>query len=728
MYSTYISDKRIKKAQAAVDFPLERHSIEQCLKNKKDLDTLMDGETGRLARPLRPDEVRWVRNERIVSQCDFRYWSERYAWIKNWVDQPMLFSPNVAQKIKLDIWGELEASGKAISEMDLKGRQLGVTSITELAVGHRVQFYSHVNAVIASADPDKSYKMSQIIEFCWKNSPWWLMPKATKYNTGELIEFGEQDSGISIQHGSQFNGIARGTTPTICHLSEVVDFKDPDKSIDASLLRAMHESPWMFLVLESTALGRRNWWHKTWEYAVEHWKDGRSRLCPVFLPWYVGTDIYPTKTWLRSRPIPRNWKPKDLTVKHAERARDYVYANPLLFKHLAEGRHWEMPREQMWYWEVNRAEYEAKGELALWLSEMPGDDREAFQSTHQSVFSVQTINEYRDSIRPPVGVFGILGAESEIPVRLQPESSELNHKLPVLTVKANWNQKSPHEYKFVPMKFTGYSGYDPTGKLFVWEMPEDGYEYGIGIDTSDGIGLDRSVISVIRKGTMAKQDALVAEFASAYINAFDLWPMAMAIGTFYSTKRKGKIRQAKMVIECNRNGESTQMELRKRGWSYFHQWLRYDRKRLDESKATRLGWFTVQWSRDLMMDHLVKFIRDGWFEANSPWFVEEMAELERDIEKQKISAASGGFDDRIMATGIALLSLHVMELRGPSTLMAEERAKRQGPAIYPVYDPGPQGRDVVNEGGPLERYLDSGAGTVILPGEGEGMEYWEQGE
>lgn len=718
MYSQRIADKRIAAAQKKVDFRLKRYPVKECRKNKEDLDTLMD-EHGKLIRSLHPHEVEWVRNERIVCQCDFLYWATRYAFIKDWADRPLLFSPNVAQKIKLEIWGELEDMGKAISEMDLKARQLGVTTITELAVAHRVQFFSHVNSVVASADPDKSYKMSQIMEFCWNNSPWWLMPQITKYNTGELIEFGNQDSGISIQHGSQFNGIARGTTPTVVHLSEVTDFKDADKSIDASLLRAMHESPWMFLVLESTALGRRNWWHKTWEFSVEHWKDGKARFRPVFLPWYVGTDIYPTETWIRSRPVPKNWTPREITVKHAEQAREYVYANPLLYKHLAKGKKWSMPIEQMWFWEVTRDEYEAKGELALFLSEMPSNDKEAFQSTHQSVFSSTTINEYRENVRNPAAVFAIIGPESEIPLSFHPEKHEIDHNLPPLAIKCNWSPRSIHEYQLIPLKFTGYSAYDFTNKLFIWEMPEDGYSYGLGVDTSDGIGLDRSVVEVLRKGTFDRPDAQVAEFASSYINALDLWPICMAIGTFYSTKIRGERKQAKMVIECNRNGESTQHEMRKRGWSHLHQWLRYDRKKLDESKATRIGWFTTQWSRDLMMDTLVKYLRDQWVDINSPWFVEEMAELERDIEKQKIAAASGGFDDRIMALGIVLTSLHMMELRGPTKMMAEERVDREskGTRRWPVYNPGAQGSDSGFEGTPLERYLDSSQGMVILPEE-----------
>ncbi len=723
MYAQSVINRRLERAAKKLGFEPEHHSISACRSAVEALNTLVDTEGG-LKRPLRPDEIKWVRNERAVSQCDFRYWITRYCYIKDWTDRPVLFTPNIAQEIKLDIWAMLEGSGRSVTEMDEKARQLGVTTLTELAVAHRVQHYPFVNAVVGSADPEKSLKMAGIMEFAWQMQPWWLLPRTTKYNSGELIEFGGQNSGVSIQHGAQFSGISRGSTPTVAHLSELVDFKNPEQLVDASLLRAMHESPFLFLVLESTARGRHNWWHTTWEYSKENWKHGRARFYPVFLPWFIGRDLYPTETWIHSRPIPRDWRPAGLTKQHAERAKQYVEANQYLRKHLGDG--WEMPVDQMWFWEVTRAEYAAKNELSQFYSEMPADDNEAFQSLHNSAFNTEVIQIYRERTRNPLQVYGIIGAESEIPLRMQPDRRDVDTDKPPLTVRCRWNPTAPaHEYTFVPLRFDGYSTYDPMGKLIVYEMPEKDEEYGVGVDTADGIGLDRSVLEVLRKGTYARDDAQVCEFASPYINAFDLWPICLAVGTFYSTVRDGNLRQAKMVIECNRNGESTQFELRKRGWGNFHQWMRYDAKRLRQSAAHKIGWFTTEWSREMMMDYLVKMLRDGWIDIFSPWFINEMADLEREMGKQKLRAAHGGHDDRIMALGIVLFSLHIMELRGPRRVMALERAARSNTTVvHPIYHPGPQGSDVnFGEDTPLRRLIaeevDKTRRSVILPWEQE---------
>ena len=175
----------------------------------------------------------------------------RYAYIVDWKSDLILFSPNVAQQVIADVYAEAEESELGIWMQYLKGRQLGISTDSELHTAHRAQFFSNVNAVVASSDPDKSATMAKIIETVYANEPWFLVPTTTKYKSGVLIEFGGQNSGISIQHGTQFTGIARGTTPTVVHASELSDFSDPASLVDASLLRAMHSSPWIFLVLES---------------------------------------------------------------------------------------------------------------------------------------------------------------------------------------------------------------------------------------------------------------------------------------------------------------------------------------------------------------------------------------------------------------------------------------------------------------------------------------------
>ena len=669
MYSQRISDAALTSAATSLGIPLpDRLPLSYLSQVITHLNSLVEIERDRISglprriefrRPLKPDEAALIRGQRLLCKYDFRYWATRYHRIRSLSGDLISFVPNIAQNMLLDIWGDMEERGVSIELMSQKARQLGNSTLAEAAAQHRPQFYSQVNAVVASASPEQSEKMAGMMLLSLQQQPWWLLPDVTLFRIGALIEFGRQNSSITVQHGNQTTGIARGTTPNVIHLSEVSDFDNPEGIVESSLFKAVHSSPSVLMILESTANGLHNWWHETWEYSQEHWASGRARLRPIFLPWFIGTDLYPTATWLRAHPVPSDWTPLTITSRHARAAASYVHANDLLRRYL--GPAWTMPRSQMWFWECGYLESRAKKILNLWYQEMPASSLEAFQSSNVSAFDHETIAEYQSATREPLAVFGLRG--EDVPLRLQPDAADIDPDLPPLDLAPVTDEGLP--YTLVPLKWDSCSQSDHFGKILIWEFPEPEQTYGIGVDTSDGIGEDRTVISVVRKGTMEANDALVAQFISPYVNAFDLPPFAYAIAAFYSPLDPAteEIRQAKMVIEIAGNGESTQLELRKKGWRNFHQWVRYDSKKLRESRATRFGWFTNSWSRPMMLDWLLKAIKDGQLDIPSTYFVQEMKDLERNPDRQTMKAAYGGHDDQIMSLGIVFFSLWALELR-----------------------------------------------------------------
>jgi hypothetical protein len=708
MYDPALTSKAVERAGIVRGIIPEYHSVEQVQRNNKHFADLLHPETGELVRKLFPDEEAWVLNEWTICQADASYTWTRYCKILGWDGRLVLFDPNIAQKITLDVWAEAERDGVAVAEQALKARQLGKTTIGELNVGWRVQFYPNVTAIVASADPEKSAKMLQIVERAWRHMPWFLMPKITAYARGEYIEFGELGSTLTVQHGAKITGVARGQNPIVFHGAEMAEWENPEDLIDASLIPAMHESPFMWLLLEGTGKRRHDWWHKKWEYSKANWRNGRSLLRPTFLPWYIGRDIYPTETWLRGRlshveratdsATPKDWKPESLTVAHAERAQDYVSKNDLLRKYLGED--WRMPLEQMWFWELTRLEYKANGSLGKFYAEYASDDTEAFQAQSVSIIDPDLICFYREHTKQPIGVFGLTGPSSLIHPRLQPHKREINPNLPPL--------KIDQDFTLVPLLFAGTSEECAIGKVMLWEFPEQEEEYGLGVDPGMGIGQDRSVIEAIRKGTRRRADAQVAEFASPWLNAKDLVPFCYAIGRFFSTRRGGSIRQARIVTEIEGGGNITQLDLRlKFGWRNFHTWMRaYDQVNLDRSRSRQLGWSTNRWSRPQLLITFMDYLRNLWLEVNSPWLCDEMADLEADENTQKIKARAGAHDDRVMATAMVLFSLHDLEIwkrDQPIAAMREQSMDESETA--PIWRPGLQGTDRRTLGPAVRRAL-----------------------
>lgn len=665
-------------------FRLIRHSISEVQQANEYL--------GAVKRPYKDDEIRWIWNEQAICQCDFRYWATRYGYIVDWSGNLVRFSPNLPQEMILDIFSEMEGKEIAILVMILKARQEGVTTLSELILLWISMFRPWNISLVASSRPDKSAEMSKKMEICYQNQPTWLVPSVETYKAGEYIGFDKQNSSIHIRHGAMMSGLGRGSTPTAFHLSEVAEFLNPDEAIDAALLRAAHDNPNLFGVLESTGAGKSGWWYDKWQFSVQNWPIHQSRLCPIFLPWYILRDLYPTSTWLKAHPIEPNWEIPDLVKSHAGRAKDYVCSgnNHIITKAL--GSNWEMPPEQMWFWWLTRKEYAAEKKLHLFYQELCADDKEAFQSSNSSIFDQELLFELHEKTPIPVGVYGISAPQAEIPVQFQPPERDIDRSRAYIDIKAAWNPiQPPHEYRLYPLLHRGPAPFDPYGKIIMYERPEDGEVYGIGTDTGYGVGEDRSVLEGIRKGSHSRPAGQVFEFACADMNSQNLWPINLALGTYYSTYVNGRRRQARQVIEGAANGENVYLELRKRGWNNFHNWVRTDRKQMIESKANRQLWYTTTWSRPLMMDMLLDAINSGWLKVNSPWLVDEMGDLEMVWEKQKIMAAAGKHDDRIMALGIVLYSLHFLETKHLDTWISRQAQEGRTPETFAKYSPGAQG-------------------------------------
>jgi hypothetical protein len=146
--------------------------------------------------------------------------------------------------------------------------------------------------------------------------------------------------------------------------------------------------------------------------------------------------------------------------------------------------------------------------------------------------------------------------------------------------------------------------------------------------------------------------------------------MALALACFYSVFNPVAQRrtQSRVAVECRGNGEIAQKELQMRGWVNFHPWKRYDRKRPMQTKDVhQWGVFTNVWFRSMMMDRLLTTIDEESLDIGSPWFVSEMATLERDVDEQSARAAYKTHDDRIMALGFILFSLTIDDMPGKAS-------------------------------------------------------------
>jgi hypothetical protein len=581
------------------------------------------------------------------------------------------------QRLLYDIICDLELRDAAIEIILLKARQLGMSTLVELLIAHRIFFGYGVNAIIASADQTKTRLMANMLFLCYDFLPIWMRPKFTRRvesDRGMLI-FGHSASGVSFQHGTQTSGIARGTTPTIYHLSEVASFSDPLNQIESSLFKAVHASSSVFGILESTGEGNEGWWADTWRGSKADWSSGRARLCPLFLPWFCGTHIWPTDTWARTHPVPANWVPHKETREHVAKSHLFVRSHPLLSRHL--GADWSMPLHQQWFWEVEHEEAKKKGPeaAATFYQEMAGDDEEALQRSAEPVFGHETI-ELCDRMRKRAyECYTLRGQSIEDSHEVSPDYFDYSPGRERIPVEYR-THKATSRWELIPLLVPpdlDESDREAVDRaLVIWEHPQPGINYAIGVDTGYGTGDDSTVASVWALGSGTVPDMQVAEFGSAWVQHVESWAFVLCIAAYYArymNEGHTKWKEPYVVIEqVKAVGDIAQLQMATLGYTNFHKMPRYDQspRKIQKAKkhSAKPGFYTWEWSRPLLIDPFVSWVKNGWTIVNSPWLLEEMRHFEVHFtaaNKRRLEHEDGENDDRIFAAALANWPAHDTE-------------------------------------------------------------------
>lgn len=225
-------------------------------------------------------------------------------------------------------------------------------------------------------------------------------------------------------------------------------------------------------------------------------------------------------------------------------------------------------------------------------------------------------------------------------------------------------------------------------KLLIWEKPRRRHQYVIGVDVSNGQSLDRSVIDVTRVGTLVQPPEQVAQYVSDDIDPSDLAAVIDVVGRTYRD-RDGI--GALVAIECNGFGLGTQAELiRHHNYTSLYVWQYEDAATASGRYTQKYGWWTSVRTRPLIIQRYIRSVRHvddatGMpdYIINSPFTIAELADFQTPGSEWAAEAASGGFDDCIMAGAIGV---HVSQtlyfetsepLSDQRARLAEERQRAQ---------------------------------------------------
>lgn len=671
MYSEKVILAKLARFKAKYGWMPEQHSISEVIEMNAYIKSL--NEIGKDGYPyfdeakLTPALKRWIDNERVVCAINCAYYLTRYHIIS--ADNKLLrFTFRSGQGVFYSICQELEEAGKSIQIQVLKARQQGISTLVEGMITHRALFVPGVKCAIASANDQKTTVMLGMMYTALEHLPWWLPPKQTKdrRSGAAILEFGRIGSSVVVQSGSMRGGIGQGTTPTAVHLSEVCDYTDPVTQIEEGLLRGIHPSPEIFMIFESTGNGNTNWWAEQWKTNKESYMlTGKAQLIPLFIPWFMTPELFPTPTWLRENPLPLpdEWHPITETLAMKAKCEAYARNTPLIARALPLD--WTLPREQQWFWEVKYLYAKKRRQERSWMRQMPCDDIEALVGEHDAVFDWDTLAAIEQRRDRGFSVYGILG--EGIAEKHDPDPSAVDpipaHRESFWTTPKGENLA----WFFMPLYVDDREKMDPLKKYIEYEPPQKNADYSIGVDTGTGVGGDRSIISVAKTGHDAFPDVKVAEFASDDITNTEIYAYVAAIAARYSVYMEDG-QHPKLCIEQRRKyGDTCQHQLILMGFKRHHVMIAYDRKtnRPKAGPHTRLGWYTNAWSRPMLLTMFKYAVENGWYIQNSKWALHEMENFEQQESlsgKLRMDHQRGKHDDRIFADAMSYFTMHDLDV------------------------------------------------------------------
>jgi len=628
-----------------------------------------------LVRPItekrRQEIKRWIENEQVLCGLDSGYWERNYAYVCSEKGQIFKFKNRMSQNVFDSVIAEFDDKQVSIEILCLKARQLGVTTKVVLKFLHRMLFIPHTQAVMASVQAEKSELIGRIHDVVYNQSPWWLVPRRMPkraFDNGSIL---------SIQSGSQATGIAQGWTPTSIHVSELADLPNPEKTIEEGLLRATHSSRSLFMVLEGTGGGNTGWLADTWRTCKEDWPKGKSRLCPIFIPWPTATDLYPEEDWIRKFPVDGSFDPRDeATRKHVARCESYIRNTPYLAK--IAGANWRMPIEQQWFWQFNYKQACKNHTQKIFLAQMPADDFEALTGIHDSVFEPEVIQGIEDRVyeihgnlrkrKKPIQAYAIQGDSIDEDFLLSNDDPRIDWGKPVIEISWKSHRGKKYNWEMIPLHTPNEDKEDQTfDMLLVYEEPQQGEDYSCGIDTAYGLGKedeDRTCVSMDKNKFGSDADEQVAELTSLRMNSAQVVGFAACIAAWYSAKCRDW-RGVKFAIEQIAGpGDTCQNQLKMMGFNYHHKPRRYDSKKVKDDSSKKEGWYSSGWSVPILMTRFIEAVNNDWYRPVSKWLIEELKVLERHVMaggKVKMEHRAGQHDDRVRAAAQAFFTVHDLD-------------------------------------------------------------------
>jgi hypothetical protein len=218
----------------------------------------------------------------------------------------------------------------------LKGRQIGISTVTEAILFLWCFLHPGTNAVVLSRDQESSDYLFGMTKRFWTTSPMHGTFN-TKYDRIGYLEWQPPILSTFTTSTAGKDDPGRGQTIQAAHLSECAFWEDAD-DIASALGEAIPNEHGTIQVLESTAQGVGGYFHDEWMKAIDP-SGHKSDFKPFFFEWWKHDEYEIKTTHLKYRDLDEEEKelleqyPQMTIPKLAWRRRKInSYQNPETFK------------------------------------------------------------------------------------------------------------------------------------------------------------------------------------------------------------------------------------------------------------------------------------------------------------------------------------------------------------------------------------------------------------
>ena len=536
---------------------------------------------------------------------DFEYWARSMTTISDkGKGRDTAFTLNRPQRIYLKAMEELRLSNKPIDIILCKARQWGGSTLTQLyMLWIQLVHKRNWNSVICGDIEKQSSIVAGMLAKVISKYPRWAT--GGKQLTTSPYQGAQKTRVISWSNSRYSLGSAqkpdslRSEDISMAHLTEVGLWKathgrKPEDLVQ-SIIGSIASGPYTMKVIESTAKGVGNFFHRTWIEATEK----RNNFTPVFIPWF-SIDLY-------SKPIPPEKYGE--FIDSMDEYEHHLFALGATLEAIAwyRDKRLEMPDEWRLY------------------SEFPSTANEAFQSTGQRVFRAAYVENIRKSCVPPAFIGDIV------------------EKIDKEGCKSSFEPLSPGEK-------------NDGNYLSVWLMPEKEKNirdrYIVTVDVG-GTGCKADYSCIIVADRIAMLEGGVPEIVACWhghIEHDKLAWKAVEIARAYDN--------ALLVIEANTletegtEGNNFEYILNEISGRYSNLYCRTSVQEVKQGRPRRWGFHTNSSTKPMVINFLIKALRDELYIERCIETTYELDLYEYKENGKEMGAIEGNHDDRVMATAI----------------------------------------------------------------------------